>query len=82
MNLRQMELSMPDGSHATLAFPEPATLETIAELEEASAAMFESLRRSTLKRRAQQDGAIEYDSWFANRDAGAIEYDSWAAGPR
>ena len=82
MNLRQMELSMPDGSHAKLAFPEPTSLETIETLQEASAAMFDSLRRSALKQKSQEDGAIEYDSWFANRNAGAIEYDSWAGRSR
>jgi hypothetical protein len=78
MILQQMVFSMSDGAHATLAFPEPMTLGKIEMLEEASAAMFQSLRRNALKQQAQEAGATEYHSWGANRDAGAIEYDSWA----
>jgi hypothetical protein len=78
MNLQQMMFSMPDGAQATLAFPKPMTLERIEMLEEASAAIFQSLRRNTLRQQAQDAGAIEYDSWANHRDAGSIEFDSWA----
>ena len=66
MNLRQMVFPMPEGGHATLAIPDPVTLESVEMLEEASALMFRSLRRSALKPQAEDPGAIEYDSWAAN----------------
>ena len=65
MNMKQMQFSTPEGGHATLAFPDPVTLETIAMLEEASALMFRSLRRDALRPQARDAGAIEYDSWSA-----------------
>ncbi len=66
MNLRQIQFSTPEGGHATLAFPDPLTLETIEMLEEASALMFRSLRRSAGKPQAWDAGAIEYASWAAD----------------
>jgi hypothetical protein len=66
MNVRQMVFSAPEGGNATLAFPEPVTLETIEMLEEAAALMFRSLRRNALKPQAPDAGAIEFDSWAAH----------------
>jgi hypothetical protein len=66
MNVKQMQFSTPEGGHATLALPEPVTLETIEMLEEASALMFRSLRREALRPQGLDAGAIEYDSWSAH----------------
>jgi hypothetical protein len=64
--VRQITFTTPEGGNATLAFPEPVTLETIEMLEEASAVMFRSLRRNAVKLQAQDAGAIEHDSWATN----------------
>ena len=66
MNVRQIQFSTPEGGHATLAFPDPLTLETIEMLEEASALMFRSLRRNARRPQVPDAGAIEYESWMAN----------------
>jgi hypothetical protein len=66
MNLREMVFSIPEGGQATLAFPEPVTLESIEVLEEASALMFRSVRRNALEAKGLDAGAIEYDSWVVN----------------
>ena len=63
MDLRQMQFSIAEGGHATLAFRESVTLEAVEMLEEASALMFRTLRRTALRQRARDEGAIEYDSW-------------------
>ena len=64
MNVQQVVFPVPEGGHATLALPEPVTLETIEMLEEASALMFRSLRRRVRKQQAEEAGAIEYASWM------------------
>ena len=76
MNVRQMMFSIPDGGQATIAMSEPMTTEAIAVVDEISALLLRTMRRNVLERRAQDAGAIEYDSWL-NHDAGAREYDSW-----
>jgi hypothetical protein len=67
MNLREMVFPMPEGGHATLALPEPVTLESIEVLEEASALMFRSLRRNAVEAKGRDAGAIEYDSRVLER---------------
>jgi hypothetical protein len=58
---------------------EQQMVETIEQLEEASALMFRVLRRSALQHDGRDPGALEYDSWASGaRAAGAIEYESWA----
>ena len=65
MNVRQMVFPIPEGQ-ATLSVPEAMTLETIQMLEEASALAFRALRQDAPRKRFQEAGAIEYDSWAAN----------------
>jgi hypothetical protein len=66
MNVRQVVFSIPNGGQATLAFPEPVTLEIIDISADASAVTLRSVRRDALDPRGRDAGAIEYDSWAAN----------------
>jgi len=60
-----MVFSTPEGGHATLAFPEPVTLEGIEVLEQEAGLTLHFLRPGALRQRALDAGAIEYDSWTA-----------------
>ena len=63
MTTRKMMFLVADEEPATRAGREPETLATIEQLEAVVARLFGALRHEVLDRRAQDLGAIEYDSW-------------------
>lgn len=64
--IRPTTVSIPGCAPAALTLPQPLTPGALAALEQALASLFVTLRRDLQGERADDAGAIEFDSWRAH----------------